>query len=129
MDNDERCRKAREQQVRIADTLIRAADDPPLRAELLANPDSVFSFPDQTKHQAPAYVDDLRRQIMTGVMDRVSSDKDFSELLRQDLFQAARSAGLAPQLEQLRAELPSNAEVSGYSWTGWGGWLFWGLWG
>jgi hypothetical protein len=130
MDADERRRKAREQQVRIADTLIGAAGDPPLRAELLANPSSVFRSPDQTNTQeAPAHVEDLRRQIMTGVMDRVNADQEFAALLRQDLFQAVRAAGLSPQVEQLRAELPVNAEVSAFSWGGWGGWLFWGVWG
>ena len=58
-------------------------------------------------------------------MDRVSQDPDFAGLLRQDLFQAIRTAGLTPQVEQLRAEKPVADEVTGFGWGGGWGWV-WG---
>ena len=113
MDEDHR-RQALEGRRRIADTLIQAAEDTPSREQLLADPAALFTPPGQPRREVSPQVDDLRRDIMSHLMDRVANDPDFAPLLRDDLLQGIRTAGLMPQMEQLRAELPPRAEVTGY---------------
>jgi len=125
MDEDRR-RQAQEGRRRIADTIIQAAQDAPAREQLLADPAALLTPPGQPRREVSPQVDDLRRQIMTQLMDRVTSDSEFAPLLREDLFQAIRTAGLMPQMEQLRAELPPRAEVTAYSWGNPWGWPTWG---
>jgi hypothetical protein len=120
-----RNRKLKDAQARIAETLIRSAAEPDLRQSVLADPASVFTRPDVDGEPNPL-IDDLRRQIATQLMDRVAQDPDFANLLRHDLYRAIRTAGLAPQVEQLRAETPVAAEVTGFGWSSWWwalGWL------
>jgi len=126
--DDERRRRVKERQDRIADTLIHAADDQGLRQELLANPQTLFGPSPDNQPPPPDQVQDLRRQIVTHLVDRAASDSEFRVLLREDLFKAIRSAGLTPQMEQLRAELPVQAEVTGFSAWGWDWRWGWG-WG
>jgi hypothetical protein len=126
MDEDRR-RQVMEVRRRIADALIRAAADAELRDRLLADPGLLFSPRDQPRPEVSPQVDEIRRQIITHLTGRVSSDPEFAQQLREDLFQAVRTAGLMPQMEQLRAELPPVAEVTGYGWGGWG-WPIWGGW-
>jgi len=127
MDAEEHRRQVKEAHTKIAETLIESAAEPRLRQQVLADPGTVFTRPDGADEQSNAVIDDLRRQVATGLMDRVSQDPDFASLLRQDLFQAIRSAGLTPQVEQLRAEKPVAAEVTGFGWGG--GWPIWWLFG
>jgi hypothetical protein len=127
--DDERRRRVKQRQVQIADTLIRAADDQGFRQELLATPQTLFGPSPANQPPPPDQVQDLRRQIVTHLDDRAASDNDFRTLLREDLFKAIRSAGLTPQMEQLRAELPVEAEVTGYGGWGWDDWRWgWGGW-
>jgi hypothetical protein len=115
--DEQRVRKVKDAHARIAETLIQSAAEPRLRQQLLDRPATVFLRPDAAEADSHnALIDDLRRQIATQLMDRVAQDPDFASLLRQDLFQAIRTAGLAPQVEQLRAEKPVADEVTGFGW-------------
>jgi len=128
--DEERRHQIKERQGRIAETLIRAADDPRLRDELLANPQVLFgSDTTRDRPEVPEHIQDMRRQIATHLIDTVQSNAEFRTQLRADLLSAIRTAGLTPQMEQLRAELPVNAEVTAYGWGwdwmwgwGWRGW-------
>ena len=121
--DEERRLRVKERQSRIADTLIRAADDARLRDDLLADPQSLFGSSAEGRPQQPQHIQDMRRQIISHLVERTTSDSEFRTLLRDDLLRAIRVAGLTPQMEQLRAELPVNAEVTAYGWggDGWGG--------
>jgi hypothetical protein len=126
MDAEERRKQVKEAHLKIAETLIESAPEPRRRQAVLADPGAVFKRAEGAE-PSNELVDDLRRQVATGLMDRLAQDPDFANLLREDLFQAIRSAGLSPQLEQLRAEKPVGAEVTGFGW-GWpGGWPLWSM--
>jgi hypothetical protein len=127
MDEERRARVIERQQ-RVAETIIQAADDSAVRQQLLEDPRSLFGRQQAAAPPPPEHVQALRREIVSQLVDRAAADAEFRALLRQDLFQAVRSAGLTPRLEQLRAELPV-AEVSAYwgnpwDWPGWG-WPGW----
>jgi hypothetical protein len=124
--DEERRQRVTARQQHIAQTLIRAADDPQLRAQLLDDPKPLFGGAQEARLPQPEHVQELRRQIASHLIER-AADPAFRELLNQDLFVAIRTAGLTPRMEQLRAELPVHAEVTGYN--GWGDdWWSWG-WG
>jgi hypothetical protein len=124
---DEQQERMRQRQQRIVDVLTRAADDPQLRHRLLDNPRSLLADPNDSTPPLPEHVQELRRQIIGQLVDRAAADPAFRQQLAGDLREAVRTAGLAPQMEQLRAELPAKAEVVGFS--GWGGGWGWPDWG
>jgi hypothetical protein len=119
MDEERRLRITRSRQ-RIGATLSLAAVDLELRQRLLDNPRSVLATPNDTSPSLPPHVQEMRRNIISQLVDRASTDPEFRAQLAHDLPTAVRAAGLSPQVEQLRAELPANAEVMAYS-SGWGG--------
>jgi hypothetical protein len=126
MDEETR-RQMKERHARIAGTLIRAGTDTALRQQLVDEPASLFGPINQPRPLLPDHVTQMRREIVTHLVDKAASDAGFRTQLQQDLFKAIRSAGLLPKMEQLRAELPINAEVEGYSmwgdpWAWPGGW-------
>ena len=127
MDDEGRRQAVKERHARIADTLIRASSDAPFREELLAEPALLFGPLDQPRPVLPDEVVEMRRDIIRHLVDRAASDAEFREQLRADLFKAIRAAGLVPKMEQLRAELPLNAEVTGYSIWGYP-WGWPGIW-
>jgi hypothetical protein len=127
MDEETR-RRLQERQARIADTLIRASTDMALRQQLIAEPAALFDPLDQPRPVLPEHVIAMRRDIITHLIDAAATNAEFRDQLRQDLFKAIRATGLLPKMEQLRAELPINAEVTGYGW-GWGNpWGWPGIW-
>src|SRR5262245_60537006 len=97
--DEERRRQIKERQGRIAETLIRAADDPRLRDELLANPQVLFGAEStRDRPEVPDHVQDMRRQIATHLIDTAQANAEFRTQLRADLLGAIRTAGLTPQM-------------------------------